>query len=88
MKSGMQEQGKLMDDNLSRLDPVDSVDFCGACRRTWEDVVATDSLESESTTSVSRLIVSKTQVLAQAVRALPCAFLGVLNLRFDLQFLR
>ena len=25
--------------NPSRLDPVESVDFCGACHRTWEDVV-------------------------------------------------
>jgi hypothetical protein len=40
MKSGMQEQGELMMTNLSRFDPVDSVDFCGACHRTWEDVVA------------------------------------------------
>ena len=32
--------GQTHDDNLSRLDPVDPVDFCGACRRTWEDVVA------------------------------------------------
>ena len=40
MNSGMQEQGELMISNLSRLDPVDSVDFCGACHRTWEDVVA------------------------------------------------
>jgi hypothetical protein len=40
MKSGMQEQGELMMTNLGGLDPVDSVDFCGACHRTWEDVVA------------------------------------------------
>jgi Cytochrome c554 and c-prime len=25
--------------NPGRLDPVDSVDFCGACHRTWQDVV-------------------------------------------------
>ncbi len=25
--------------NPARLDPVDSVDFCGACHRTWQDVV-------------------------------------------------
>jgi hypothetical protein len=25
--------------NPRRLDPVDSVDFCGACHRTWQDVV-------------------------------------------------
>ena len=25
--------------NPSRLDPVESVDFCGACHRTWQDVV-------------------------------------------------
>jgi len=26
--------------NPGKLDPVDSVDFCGACHRTWQDVVA------------------------------------------------
>lgn len=25
--------------NPAQLDPVDSVDFCGACHRTWQDVV-------------------------------------------------
>jgi hypothetical protein len=40
MNSGMQEQGVAMIMNPSRLDPVDSVDFCGACHRTWEDVVS------------------------------------------------
>jgi hypothetical protein len=40
MKSGMQEQGEAMIMNPARLDPVASVDFCGACHRTWEDVVA------------------------------------------------
>jgi len=40
MKSGMGEQGEAMIMNPRRLDPVDSVDFCGACHRTWEDVVA------------------------------------------------
>ncbi len=41
MKSGMQEQGVAMIMNPARLDPVASVDFCGACHRTWEDVVGT-----------------------------------------------
>ena len=40
MKSGLPEQGEQLIANLSHLDPVDSVDFCGACHRTWEDVVA------------------------------------------------
>jgi hypothetical protein len=40
MKSGMQEQGPDLIMNPKHLDPVDSVDFCGACHRTWEDVVA------------------------------------------------
>lgn len=39
MKAGMQEQGVALIMNPKRLDPVDSVDFCGACHRTWEDVV-------------------------------------------------
>jgi hypothetical protein len=39
MRSGMQEEGVAMIMNPSRLDPVSSVDFCGACHRTWEDVV-------------------------------------------------
>ena len=40
MKSGMREEGVAMIMNPARLDPVGSVDFCGACHRTWEDVVA------------------------------------------------
>jgi hypothetical protein len=40
MKSGMQEQGAELIMNPKHLDPVASVDFCGACHRTWEDVVA------------------------------------------------
>lgn len=39
MKSGMQEEGVDLVMNPSRLDPVASVDFCGSCHRTWEDVV-------------------------------------------------
>jgi len=38
MKSDKQDGGRLIM-NPSRLDPVESVDFCGACHRTWEDVV-------------------------------------------------
>lgn len=30
--------------NPRRLGPEDAVDFCGACHRTWEDVVATGSV--------------------------------------------
>ena len=39
MKSGLQEEGTAMIMNPARLDPVSSVDFCGACHRTWQDVV-------------------------------------------------
>ncbi len=38
MKSGMIEGVNLVF-NPKNLDPVASVDFCGACHRTWEDVV-------------------------------------------------
>lgn len=33
------EKGKELIFNPARLDPVASVDFCGACHRTWQDVV-------------------------------------------------
>jgi hypothetical protein len=39
MKSDLPQQGSLTIMNPRRLDPVESVDFCGACHRTWEDVV-------------------------------------------------
>lgn len=39
MNSGQQELGTQLIMNPSHLDPVESVDFCGACHRTWEDVV-------------------------------------------------
>jgi len=39
-KSGMNEfiTGSIL--NPARLSPADSVNFCGACHRTWQDVVA------------------------------------------------
>jgi len=39
MKAGKQEQGAHLIMNPTRLDPVESVDFCGACHRTTGDVV-------------------------------------------------
>jgi len=39
MNSGQPEPGAQLIMNPSRLDPVASVDFCGACHRTWQDVV-------------------------------------------------
>jgi hypothetical protein len=38
MKAG-DANGKQLIFNPARLDPVSSVDFCGACHRTWQDVV-------------------------------------------------
>jgi hypothetical protein len=40
MNSGQQEQDAQLIMDPSRLDPVASVDFCGACHRTQEDVVS------------------------------------------------
>jgi hypothetical protein len=39
-KSGMDElvPGSIV--NPARMNPVESVDFCGACHRTWQDVVS------------------------------------------------
>jgi Cytochrome c554 and c-prime len=39
MSLGTQGEGPTEIFNPRRLDPVDSVDFCGACHRTWQDVV-------------------------------------------------
>lgn len=39
MKSDTPQQGAQTILNPRHLDPVTSVDFCGACHRTWEDVV-------------------------------------------------
>src|SRR5580698_2770330 len=39
MNSGQPEQSAHLIMDPSRLDPVESVDFCGACHRTQEDVV-------------------------------------------------
>ena len=44
MKSGQPQQGSQAIMNPSRLDPVESVDFCGACHRTWEDVVTSPTV--------------------------------------------
>jgi nitrate/TMAO reductase-like tetraheme cytochrome c subunit len=39
MKAGRIEDGRRATFDLHRLDPVASVDFCGACHRTWGDVL-------------------------------------------------
>jgi hypothetical protein len=40
IKAGMENPTELIL-NPGRLEPVDAVDFCGACHRTWQDVVGT-----------------------------------------------
>jgi Cytochrome c554 and c-prime len=39
MKAGRIEEGKKAVLNPGTLDPVSSVDFCGACHRAWADVI-------------------------------------------------
>lgn len=39
MKAGRTSEGLARVLNPAKLDPVDSVDFCGACHRTWADVM-------------------------------------------------
>jgi hypothetical protein len=39
MSAGMVDAGLKQILNPGRFNPVDSVDFCGACHRTWQDVV-------------------------------------------------
>jgi hypothetical protein len=38
VKAGLADQGTTMIFNPKQLKPVESVDFCGACHRTWWDV--------------------------------------------------
>ena len=47
-KAGLADQGATMIFNPQGFNPVDSVDFCGACHRTWWDVVLQDSRGSKS----------------------------------------
>jgi hypothetical protein len=42
-KSGLAGQGATMILNPRQLNPVESVDFCGSCHRTWWDVTLTGS---------------------------------------------
>jgi hypothetical protein len=42
MKSGKIEQGRAAIFNPRRLNSTASVDFCGACHRTWADVILAD----------------------------------------------
>jgi hypothetical protein len=44
MNSGQPDQSAQLIMDPSRLDPVESVDFCGACHRTQEDVVTNAGL--------------------------------------------
>jgi hypothetical protein len=46
MNLGEHEPGADLIMNPSRLNPVESVDYCGACHRTWEDVVTNIGLSS------------------------------------------
>jgi formate-dependent nitrite reductase cytochrome c552 subunit len=43
MKAGLSEQGATLILNPKYLNPVESVDFCGACHRTWWDVTLSGS---------------------------------------------
>ena len=43
VKAGLAEQGTTMIMNPRHLTPVESIDFCGACHRTWWDVTLSGS---------------------------------------------
>ena len=43
VKAGLADQGATMIMNPRQLRPVESVDFCGACHRTWWDVTLSGS---------------------------------------------
>jgi hypothetical protein len=72
MKSGKIAQGRAAILNPSRLDPVASVDFCGACHRTWTDVILTQPSASESAAPASPGFASQ-----------PATSQSVMNVRFQ-----
>jgi hypothetical protein len=43
VKAGLADQGMTMIVNPRHLSPVESIDFCGACHRTWWDVTLSGS---------------------------------------------
>jgi len=43
VKAGLADQGATMIFNPRHLSPVESIDFCGACHRTWWDVTLSGS---------------------------------------------
>ncbi len=47
-QAGLTEQGNSMILNPRHFRPVDSVDFCGACHRTWWDVTLADARGAKS----------------------------------------
>ena len=52
MKSGKIEAGRRAILNPGRLDAVTSVDFCGACHRTWADVILASAPGSQNVMNV------------------------------------
>jgi len=46
MKAGKFGEGLKSIFNPARLSPLDSVDFCGACHRTWQDVISGHLIEA------------------------------------------
>ncbi len=48
VKAGLAEQGTTMILNPRHLNPVESIDFCGACHRTWWDVTLSGSTGMKS----------------------------------------
>jgi hypothetical protein len=52
MKSGNIEAGRQAILNPRRLDAVASVDFCGACHRTWADVILNSAPETHNVMNV------------------------------------
>jgi hypothetical protein len=76
MKSGKIEAGRRAILNPSRLDAVTSVDFCGACHRTWADVILTSAPETQNVMNVRfqpyRLEDSKCWLKAKGDARLTC----------------
>jgi hypothetical protein len=48
IKSGLADQGATMIMNPHHLNPVESIDFCGSCHRTWWDVTLSGATGSKS----------------------------------------
>ena len=77
-KNGAREEGAGMVLNPAKLSPADSVDFCGACHRTWWDVNL-EGLSGVGTLRFPRIAWRKAAAGAEETPASPASLVMILT---------